>query len=137
MSDWNANIIDEFRGNEGKVGGHFEGRPMLLLHHKGAKTGTERVNPLTYRPVDGGYAVFASKSGAPDNPDWYYNLVANPDIQIEVGTDTIAVRARVAATEERDAIWSKQEEGWSAFADYRESASPRQIPVFVLEPRQA
>lgn len=137
MSDWNANIIDEFRGNEGKVGGHFEGRPMLLLHHKGAKTGTERVNPLTYRAVDGGYAVFASKSGAPDNPDWYYNLVANPDIQIEVGTDTIAVRARVAATEERDAIWSKQEESWSGFADYRESASPRQIPVVVLEPRQA
>jgi len=137
VSDWNANIIDEFRGNEGKVGGHFEGRPMLLLHHKGAKTGTERVNPLTYRAVDGGYAVFASKSGAPDNPDWYYNLVANPDIQIEVGTDTIAVRARVAATEERDVIWSKQEESWSGFADYRESASPRQIPVVVLEPRQA
>lgn len=135
MSDWNANIIDEFRGNEGKLGGHFEGRPMLLLHHTGAKTGTERVNPLTYRPVDGGYAVFASKSGAPDNPDWYYNLVANPDVKIEVGADTIAVRARVAATEERDAIWSKQEEGWSVFADYRESASPRQIPVIVLEPR--
>ena len=137
MSDWNANIIDEFRGNEGKLGGHFEGRPMLLLHHTGAKTGTERVNPLTYRPVDGGYAVFASKSGAPDNPDWYYNLVANPDVKIEVGADTIAVRARVAATEERDPIWSKQEEGWSVFAEYRESASPRQIPVIVLEPRQA
>src|SRR5690349_4895111 len=100
-NDWNRRIIEEFRANEGRVGGDFEGAPMILIHHRGAKSGTERVNPLMYRKVDGGYAIFASKGGAPSNPDWYYNLVANPETTVEVGAETIPVRARVAQSEER------------------------------------
>src|SRR5947209_8045503 len=98
-SDWNRKVIDEFRANEGRVGGNFEGAPMILIHHRGAKSGIERVNPVMYQRVEGGYAVFASKGGAPTNPDWYYNLVANPETTVEVGTETIPVRARVARGE--------------------------------------
>ena len=86
MSDWNQNIIDEFRENGGKVGGMFEGAPLLLLHHLGARTRIERITPLMYQPLDGAYGVFASKGGAHSNPDWYHNVVAYPDIKIEVGT---------------------------------------------------
>lgn len=137
MSDWNANIVEEFRGNEGRVGGMFEGAPLLLLHHAGAKTGTERVNPLMYQAFGDDLAVFASKAGATDNPDWYHNLIANPDTKIEVGTDTIAVTARVAAGEERDTIWDTQKTNWPQFAEYEVSAAGRQIPVIVLERRQS
>src|SRR5438874_9240314 len=105
VSNWNAKIVEEFRANEGRVGGPFEGRPLLLLHHTGARTGTERVNPLAYQKLVDGYAVFASKGGAPTNPDWYHNLVANPKARVEVGTDTFGVVARVAEGEERDRIW--------------------------------
>lgn len=91
---------------------------MLLLHNTGAKSGAERVNPLVYQALDANFAVFASKGGAPTNPAWYYNLVANPDITIEVGTETLDVRARVAAAEERDQIWTRQKEEISTFADY-------------------
>ncbi len=82
VHDWNRKMIEEFRANHGQLGGPFAGRTMLLLHHKGAKTGTERVNPLAYQPLDDGYAIFASKAGAPTNPDWYYNLIANPDATV-------------------------------------------------------
>lgn len=133
MSDWNANIIEEFRGNEGRLGGHFEGWTLLLLHHTGAKTGTERVNPLAYQAVDGGYAVFASKSGATDNPDWYHNLVANPATSIEVGTETVPVMARIAEGDEHDRIWTKQKQDRPNFAEYETTAN-RKIPVIVLEP---
>jgi deazaflavin-dependent oxidoreductase (nitroreductase family) len=96
VSDFNAEIIDEFRANKGKVGGPFEGAPVLLLHHTGAKSGTERVNPLVYQPLDNGrYAIFASKGGADTNPDWFHNLVAHPHTTIEVGTDTVPVVSRV------------------------------------------
>jgi deazaflavin-dependent oxidoreductase (nitroreductase family) len=134
MTDWNSGIIEEFRTNEGKVGGRFEGAPMLLLHHKGAKTGTERVNPMVFQKVDNGYAVFASKGGAPTNPAWYHNLVANPDVEVEIGTDTIPVRARVAEGDERERIWTKQKERMPGFADYERNTT-RQIPVVILEPR--
>ena len=131
--DWNARIIDEFRSNEGRVGGPFEGRPILLLHHSGAKTGTERVNPLAYQDLgDGSIAVFGSKGGAPTNPDWYYNLQANPDASVEVGTGTFDVRARVAEGEERERIWEKQKRDMPGFADY-ERTTPREIPVVILE----
>ena len=96
MSDWNDSIIAEFRANAGKVGGPFAGAPLLLLHTKGAKTGLERVSPVMYRAVPDGWAVFASKAGAPTNPDWYHNLLADPRASIEVGTDTVQVKARVA-----------------------------------------
>ena len=131
--DWNARIIDEFRSNEGRVGGPFEGRPILLLHHRGAKTGTERVNPLAYQDLgDGSVAVFGSKGGAPTNPDWYYNLKANPEASVEVGTERFDVKARVAEGEERERIWEKQKRDMPGFADY-ERNTPREIPVVVLE----
>ena len=91
MSDWNASIIEEFRANGGRVGGTFEGRPLLLLHTKGAKTGRSRVHPLMYQALDGGYAIFASKAGAPSNPAWFHNLMANPEAEIEVGMEKLAV----------------------------------------------
>jgi deazaflavin-dependent oxidoreductase (nitroreductase family) len=133
MSDWNAGIIKEFRENEGRVGGPFEGRPLLLLHSTGAKTGAERVNPLAYRKEGDTYFVFASKGGAPDNPDWYHNLLANPDAQIEVGTDTIKVRARDTKGEERNEVWKRQVIDAPAFGEYEEKTS-RTIPVVALEP---
>jgi deazaflavin-dependent oxidoreductase (nitroreductase family) len=105
--DFNAQIIDEFRSNEGHVGGRFERQPLLLLHHKGAKTGTERVNPLAYASVDRGWAVFASKAGADTNPEWFHNLLANPETRIEVGTQMVDVRARVAVGDERTEIWER------------------------------
>lgn len=133
MNDWNAKIIEEFRANGGKVGGPFEGAPILLLHTTGAKTGQERVNPMMYRPIDGGYAVFASKAGAATNPDWYHNLVANPDVHAEIGAQTLALRARVADDAEREPIWTAQKTENPGFAEY-ERQTTRQIPVVILEP---
>jgi len=132
MSDWNAKIIDEFRANAGKVGGPFEGAPVLLLHTRGARTDHERVNPVVYQPVGDGVAVFASKGGAPTNPDWYHNLKANPDVKIEIGTDTLDVRARILGDDERAPIWEKQKELMPGFAEYEQKTS-RQIPVVLLE----
>lgn len=133
MSDWNDKIIEEFRANGGKVGGPFEGSPILLLHTTGAKTGQQRVNPVMYRAVDGGYAVFATRAGAPTNPDWYHNLVANPDVQAEIGTRTLALRARVADDPEREPIWTAQKAEYPGFQEY-EKMTTRHIPVVVLEP---
>ena len=134
MSDWNTRVIDEFRSNQGKVGGPFEGRPMLLIHHRGAKSGTPRVSPVVYQPIGDDFAVFASKGGAPTNPAWYHNLVAHPDVEVEVGGDTIPVRARVAEGEERERIWAEQKRLMPTFADY-EAKTKRQIPVIILERR--
>lgn len=131
--DWNRKIIEEFRANEGKVGGPFEGAPILLLHHKGAKTGTERVNPLAFQDLgDGRVAVFASKAGAPDNPDWFHNVRANPDTKVEIGTETYPVKARVPEGAERDQIWERQKELMPGFAEY-EQKTTRTIPVVILE----
>jgi deazaflavin-dependent oxidoreductase (nitroreductase family) len=132
-NDWNAKIIEEFRANGGKVGGNFEGAPLLLLHTTGAKTGHERVNPVMYRKIDSGYAVFASKAGAPTNPDWFHNLVANPHVQAEIGTTTVALLARVAGDAERQPIWAAQMADYPGFAEYERSTT-RQIPVVILEP---
>jgi deazaflavin-dependent oxidoreductase (nitroreductase family) len=135
MSDWNRGIIEEFRANEGRVGGAFAGRPLLLLHHRGARTSVERVNPLAYlRLDDGGWAVFGSKGGAPTNPDWYYNLIANPEARIEVGTEAHDVVARVAQGAEREEIWERQTRAMPAFASYQQKTR-RRIPVVILEPR--
>ncbi len=132
MSDWNSKIIEEFRANEGKVGGQFEGAPLLLLHTVGARTGQQRVNPMMYQQVADGYAVFASKAGAPTNPDWYYNLLAQPRVEAEIGTETVELLARVAADEEREQIWTAQKAAYPGFADY-EQKTTRQIPVIILE----
>ena len=132
-NDWNKGIIDEFRANGGKVGGPFEGAPLLLLHTIGAKSGQARVNPMMYLADGDNYVVFASKAGAPTNPDWYHNLVANPRASIEVGDKTINVVARVADDETREPLWSTQKERYPGFAEY-EAKTDRQIPVVVLEP---
>ena len=133
-NDWNGSIIKEFRANEGKIGGFFAGKPVLLLHHTGAKSGTVRVNPLMYRKEGDNYVVFASKGGAPKNPDWFHNLKANPACQVEVGTDSIEVTARVAEPEEREAIYAKQTEEHPQFGEFVKQTT-RTIPVVVLEPK--
>jgi deazaflavin-dependent oxidoreductase (nitroreductase family) len=131
--DPNQGVIEEFRDNSGKLGGPFEGAPMLLLHTRGAKTGQERVNPMMYQADGDNVAVFGSKGGAPTHPDWYYNLLANPRVTIEIGSATRAMMARVAEGEERERIWSKQKSDYPGFAEY-ELKTSRQIPVIVLEP---
>jgi deazaflavin-dependent oxidoreductase (nitroreductase family) len=132
MSDWNAAIIDEFRARGGKVGGQFEGAPLLILHTTGAKSGQERVTPLVYQPVGDALAIFGSKGGAPTNPDWYHNVVANPKVTVEVGTETLERTARVADGDERERIWSAQKQLMPGFAEY-EANTTRQIPVVILE----
>jgi deazaflavin-dependent oxidoreductase (nitroreductase family) len=129
--DWNRAIIDEFRANAGKVGGGFENQPLLLLTHTGAKTGQRRTNPLAYLPDGDRYVVFATKGGAPTNPDWYHNLVAIPKASIEVGIERFDVEAEVATGEERERLWNEQVSRNPAFGEY-ESKTQRSIPVIVL-----
>jgi deazaflavin-dependent oxidoreductase (nitroreductase family) len=131
--DFNARIIDEFRANEGRVGGPFEGGTLLLLHHVGARTGTARVNPLMYNRDGDRYVIFASKAGAPTNPGWYHNLIADPNTTIEVGTDTIDVVASEATGDERDRLYNAQAERSPQFAEYQ-AKTDRLIPVVVLTP---
>jgi deazaflavin-dependent oxidoreductase (nitroreductase family) len=134
-NDWNTLVIEEFRTNDGKVEA-FPDNNLLLLHHTGAKSGQDRVTPLAYQSVDGGYAIFASKAGAPDNPAWFYNLKSNPQATIEIGTDTVPVTARVTGPEEREPIWTRQKQDQPGFAEYEQKTS-RQIPVVILEPARS
>ena len=131
--DFNGKIIEEFRANGGKVGGPFQGAPLLLLHTTGARSGAERINPMMYGRVGDDYAVVASKGGAPTNPDWYHNLVAHPEVTAEIGTETVRLTARVTEGEERDRIWTKWKTDNPGFADYEQKTS-RQIPVVILTP---
>ena len=131
--DFNARIIDEFRANEGRVGGIFEGSTLLLLHHVGARSGKDRINPLAYNRDGDRYVVFASKAGAPTNPDWYHNLEANPNVTIEVGTDTITAVAGEATGDERERLFAAQAERSPQFAEYQRKTE-RVIPVMVLTP---
>jgi deazaflavin-dependent oxidoreductase (nitroreductase family) len=132
-TDFNARIIEEFRANKGRVGGPFEGMTLLLLHHTGAKSGKSRVNPLAYLRDGERYVVFASKAGAPTNPDWYHNLLAHPNVRIEVGTDTIDVVASKAQPAERDKLYTAQSERSPQFAEYQRSTD-RIIPAVILTP---
>ena len=134
--DFNAQIIQEFHNNAGRVGGMFEGMPLLLLHHIGAKSGRGRVSPLTYMRDGGRYVIFAAKAGAPRNPDWYHNLKAQPHVTIEVATDTLAVVAREATGEERERLFHAEVEAAPQLAEY-EQKSGRVIPVIVLTPTDA
>jgi deazaflavin-dependent oxidoreductase (nitroreductase family) len=131
FNDWNRRVIEEFRANEGKVGGQFEGANLLLLHTTGARSGQERINPLAYQQVGGDYAVFGSKGGAPTNPDWYRNLIAHPGVTVEVGTETFQGTARVLEGDEREQVWSRQKEHAPGFAEYEQRTS-RQIPVVLI-----
>lgn len=132
MSDWNAKVIDEFRANDGRVAA-FARQPLLLLTHRGARTGTKRTNPLAYFRDGDDYVVVASKGGAPTNPDWYHNLLANPDATIEVGTEVFVVTARQSDDEERERLWAMITSANPAFAEY-ETKTERRIPVMILTP---
>jgi deazaflavin-dependent oxidoreductase (nitroreductase family) len=134
-ADFNAQIIEEFHANEGRVGGMFEGMPLLLLHHTGAKSGKSRINPLAYQSDEGRYVIFASKGGAPTNPDWYHNLKAHPYVTIEVGTDALDVVASEATGEERERLFRAQAEHVPQFGEY-EKKTARVIPVIVLTPNK-
>lgn len=132
MSDWNQANIDEFRANGGKIGGIFTGKPMLLLTTTGAKSGKQRTNPLMYNTDGDRVLVFASKGGAPTHPDWYHNLVANPEVTVELGTEKFKARATVLTGEERNRLYQKQGEEFPQFADYQKKTT-RKIPVIALE----
>jgi len=132
--EWNKQIIAEFRANAGEVGGAFKGATVLLLHTTGAKSGTPRTNPLVYLPDGERWVIIASKGGAPKNPDWYYNLLAHPEMPIEVGTDTIDVEAKEVTGPERDELYARQVARFASFGNY-EKATARKIPVIRLTRR--
>jgi deazaflavin-dependent oxidoreductase (nitroreductase family) len=131
FNDWNRQIIEEFHANEGKVGGPFKGDPLLLLTTTGAKSGQERISPLAYLPDGERVFIFASKGGAPTNPDWYHNLVAYPQVTVEIGTEQFAATAVVIQGEERDQIFTKQVQHMPGFGEYQKNTN-RKIPVIEL-----
>ncbi|AKK25611.1 nitroreductase family deazaflavin-dependent oxidoreductase [Mycobacterium sp. EPa45] len=132
FNEMNQKVIDEFRANGGKAGGMFEGKPLVLVHHFGAKSGTERITPLVPYLEDGRIFIFASKAGADTNPDWFHNLLAHPETTVELGTETMPVTARVLDGAERDEIYAKQVAAQPQFGDYQKSTS-RIIPVVELQ----
>jgi deazaflavin-dependent oxidoreductase (nitroreductase family) len=134
FNDFNRKVIDEFRSNEGKVSGPFKGAPMILVNHTGAKSGKPYTSPLVYTRDGDNYVIIASKGGAPEDPQWFRNLVAHPEVTVEVGTETIPVRARVAEGDERTRLFRAQAERMPNFAEYAEKTT-REIPVVVLERR--
>ena len=135
--NWNQQIIDEFRANGGKVGANFAGSPMILVHHVGRKSGKEYVNPLVYLPKEGDddtLYIFASKAGAPVDPDWYHNLLAAAQATVEVGTETYPVAITEITGDERDRIYDKQVEQMPGFGEYAaKTAGIRKIPVLELK----
>jgi deazaflavin-dependent oxidoreductase (nitroreductase family) len=131
-SDWNRQIIEEFRANQGTVGGQFAGAPVLLLTTTGARSGRPHTTPMMYLPEGDRMYVFASKAGAPTNPDWYHNLKANPTVTAEVGADTFSAHAEEVTGPERDRIYAEQAERYPGFAEYQEKTT-RRIPVVALE----
>jgi deazaflavin-dependent oxidoreductase (nitroreductase family) len=131
VQDWNTKVIEEFRARGGSVGGGFEGAPMLLLHTTGARSGAERVNPMMYLRDDGRTFVFASKAGADTNPDWYRNLVAHPQVTVEIGAETRHATATPLGEPERTRVYEVQATLYPGFAEYRDKTS-RVIPVVEL-----
>ena len=134
MNDFNRAIIEEFRANEGKVGGQFEGAPVLLLTTTGARSGKRRTAPVMYMPDGERMIIFASKAGAPTNPAWYHNLIANPTVTIEVGDETVDADASVTTGAEREELFDRQAGLYPQFSDYAQKTT-RQIPVIALERR--
>jgi deazaflavin-dependent oxidoreductase (nitroreductase family) len=133
-AEYNAKIISEFRANEGRVGGEWEGTPLLLLHHVGAKSGKERVTPMGYLADDPRYLVIASNGGAPKRPDWYHNLKAQPNVSIEVGAGTVDVTAAEETGEERELLFRRLAERYTQLSEF-ERKTPRVMPVITLTPR--
>jgi deazaflavin-dependent oxidoreductase (nitroreductase family) len=131
-NDFNAGIIEEFRSNHGVVGGPFRGAPLVLLTTTGAKTGTRRTHPLATLAEDGRLYVFASKGGAPTNPDWYYNVVAHPEVEVEYGDETFSAVAHVVTGAERDRVFGAQVARMPGFGDYQARTGGRVIPVVEL-----
>lgn len=131
MSDMNKQIIEEFRANDGKVGGYFANNTLLLLHTTGAKSGQERTNPLVTFEDGDRLVVIASKGGAPSHPDWYYNVVANPVVDVEFGTDKFQVQATVTSEPERTELYETMESKFAGFSEYKENTT-RVIPVVTL-----
>jgi deazaflavin-dependent oxidoreductase (nitroreductase family) len=135
-NDWNEQTITEFRANEGRVGGPFEGAPMVLVHHRGRKSGREYVTPMMYLPSDSDddtIYVFATKGGAPSNPEWYFNLTAAGEGTIERGTDTYGVAVHELSGDERDRVYEEQASRYPGFAEYaRQTVGVRTIPVLEL-----
>lgn len=131
MSEWNAGVIEEFRANDGRVGGFFEDKTVLILHTTGARSGLERLNPLVYRKEGDRVFVFASKGGSHTHPDWYYNLNANPAVSVEMGTSTSSAKAVEIVGDERDAIYARQATDIENFATYQ-AGTDRTIPVVEL-----
>lgn len=131
FNDWNAQIISEFRKNRGKVGGNFEGAPLLLLHTVGRRSGKPRLNPVMYLKDGDRYLIFASKAGADTHPDWYHNLKARPDVQIEVGEETMDAHADEVQGNERDRLYERQSNLYPGFADYQRKTK-RVIPIVAL-----
>jgi deazaflavin-dependent oxidoreductase (nitroreductase family) len=129
--DYNADVITDFRSSGGKPGGRFEGRPILLLTTIGAKSGQQRTNPLMYLQDGDRCVVFASKGGGPTNPDWYHNIVANPKVTLEVGSEKFEAKATIASGEERNALFARQVSKQPVFGEYEQKA-PRTIPVVVF-----
>ncbi len=132
-ADFNTQVIEEFRATGGKPGGMFEQMPMLLVHHTGARSGKRYVNPVAYLNDGDRYVIFASKAGAPENPAWYHNLMAHPEVTIEVGTDTLDVVADEAAGDERERLYQTMADRMPQFSEYA-SKTDRKIPVIVLTP---
>jgi deazaflavin-dependent oxidoreductase (nitroreductase family) len=134
MPDFNEQVITEFRDNDGNVGGMFEGKALILVHHVGAKSGEARIAPLVYLPDGDRFVVFASKGGAPENPAWYHNLKANPETTVEVGDSTYPVVAEEVTGDERERLFAAQVAVEPQFGDYQ-NKTERRIPVIVLAPR--
>jgi deazaflavin-dependent oxidoreductase (nitroreductase family) len=138
-TDWNAKIVEEFRSNDGRVGGPFEGAPLTLVHHRGRKSGRDYVNPVMYMADEGDpnrIYVFASKAGAPTHPDWYYNLLAAGAAEVEVGTETYQVTVTELTDSERDQVYAEQARRYPGFAEYEaKAAGIRTIPVLALQRR--
>ncbi|HEY4000413.1 MAG TPA: nitroreductase family deazaflavin-dependent oxidoreductase [Candidatus Xenobia bacterium] len=132
LKNWNQNVIDEFKANQGKVGGPFQGASMLLLTTTGAKSGKKYTTPLVYMADGSRYLIFASYAGAPQNPAWYNNIVAHPRVTLEVGTETFDAQATVLQGAERDRLFQQQAERAPQFAEYQKNTD-RVIPVVALE----
>lgn len=134
-NDWNSQTIEAFRANGGKVGGVWEGRPLLLLTTTGAKSGQRHTSPMMYMQDGDRLLVFASKGGAPTNPDWYHNLLAHPEVTVEVGNETYNAIATPVTGEERDRIYAQWAGMYPQFGEYQKKTT-RKIPVIALEHRK-